>query len=108
MERAYTISYKTYFNERLKPVSFHGTEMHPLYIQVIFDRKPIYFKSYFFDLLVKRKNNTAAQTGKSMMEVIERKEQRLLEFLSSLQEEAFSLERFKADYQYYARDLLDR
>ena len=105
MDKVYTISYKTYFNERLKPVPFHGKEMHPLYIQVIFDRKPIYFKSYFFDLLAKEKYNKGLRTPKT--EDIIQKEERLLEFLSGRQKDGFSLGQFKTDYQYYSRDLLD-
>ncbi len=105
MDKVYTISYKTYFNERLKPVLFHGQEMHPLYIQVIFDRKPIYFKSYFFDLLAKEKHgsNSVKPAAKDVIQ----KEERLLEFLSRQQKDGFSLEQFKTDYQYYCRDLLD-
>ena len=55
MEKESTISYKVYSNERLKKVLFYGKEIYPLYIQVIYDRKPIYFKSYFFDLLSQEK-----------------------------------------------------
>jgi len=105
MDKEYTISYKTYFNERLKPVLFHGKEMHPLYIQVIFDRKPIYFKSYFFDLLAKEKYGS--NPVKPAAEDIIQKEERLLGFLSGQQKDGFSLEQFKTDYQYYCRDLLD-
>ena len=51
MTKPSKISYKLYLNERIHPVLFHGQEVYPLYIQVIHDRKPVYFKSYFFDLL---------------------------------------------------------
>lgn len=107
MDKEYTISYKTYFNERLKPVLFHGEEMHPLYIQVIFDRKPIYFKSYFFDLLAKEKYGANPQSGLPQAQNVIQKEERLLGFLSSQQKDGFSLDQFKIDYQYYCRDLLD-
>lgn len=55
MSRTYKVTYKTYFNERLKEVSFHGKLTHPLYIQVTFDRKTTFYKSYYFELFSKPK-----------------------------------------------------
>jgi len=55
MEKESTISYKVLPNERLKQVLFHEKKMYPVYTQVIYERKPAYFKSYFFDLLSKKK-----------------------------------------------------
>src|SRR5258708_35403667 len=46
----YDISYKTYFNTRIKDVVFQGEETWPLYVQVTYDRETIFFKSYYFDL----------------------------------------------------------
>ena len=37
----YNVSYKTYLNERVKPVRFRGRETFPLYIQITYDRKTI-------------------------------------------------------------------
>lgn len=47
------ISFKTYLNDRLKQVDFHGQLTFPLYVQVTYERKPIYFKSYYFELFSK-------------------------------------------------------
>ena len=47
------ISYKTYLNDRLKQVDFHGQLTCPLYVQVTFERKTIFFKSYYFELFSK-------------------------------------------------------
>jgi len=54
-EKEYKISYKTYYNKRLKKSCFHNKLVHPLYIQVIFDRISIVFKSYYFELFSKPK-----------------------------------------------------
>ena len=47
------ISYKTYYNDRLKEVDFHGQQTHPLYVQVTYERKTIFFNSYYFALFSK-------------------------------------------------------
>lgn len=108
MGKESTISYKVYPNERLKPVSFHGIDTHPLYIQVIYDRKPIYFKSYFFDLLSKEKYSLDYIAGKKapgQKEIIA-KEQAVLAFLIRQQNKNFSLDSFQDNYYYYSKDLL--
>lgn len=110
MEKESTISYKVYSNERLKPVSFHGIETYPLYIQVIYDRKPIYFKSYFFDLLSKEIYSLDYVTGKkppSQKEIIA-KEEAVLAFLIRQQNKSFSLDSFRNNYYYYSKDLLSQ
>ena len=109
MTRTYKVSYKTYFNERLKEVSFHGNHTHPLYIQVTFDRKTIFFKSYYFELLSKPRYLLLAagkQKGPSLEEVMA-KENELIDFVIDKTIEDFTLERFKEQYQYYSRDLCD-
>jgi hypothetical protein len=100
MEKESTISYKVYPNDRLKKVFFHGKEMHPLYIQVIYNRRPIYFKSYFFDLLSKEKYALHYIGGKkppAEKEVIA-KEENVLRFLIERQNKNFSLETLQKDY----------
>ena len=109
MEKESTISFKVYPNERLKKVLFHGKEMYPLYIQVIYNRQPIYFKSYFFDLLSKEKYALHYIGGKkppAEKEVIA-KEESLLRFLIERQNKNFSLETLQKDYYYYSKDLLN-
>lgn len=110
MEKQSVISYKIYSNERLKPVSFHGKEIHPLYIQVIYERKPIYFKSYFFDLLSKEKYALNWISGKKIPreKQIIQKEEALINFLIERQDRQFSFNTFLKDYYYYGKDLLDK
>lgn len=52
MSKTYKVSYKTYFNDRLKQEFFHGELTYPLYAQVTFDKKSIFFKSYYFELFL--------------------------------------------------------
>ena len=102
-----TISYKVYPNERLKPVPFHNSEVYPLYVQVIYDRKPVYFKSYFFDLLSQEKYLISGEKDiHPSMEDIIRKEERLLEHLA--QEEQFNLDDLKKNYALQGLDLLNK
>jgi hypothetical protein len=35
----YLVSYKTYRNDRIKPVLFQDRETHPLYVQLTYDRR---------------------------------------------------------------------
>jgi len=100
------ISYKTYFNERLKKVSFHGVTTYPLYIQVTFERRTIFFKSYYFELLSHGKYARIGGRRKypSIQQVID-KENELIEFIVSKMVADFSLEEFKRHYNYYCRDL---
>lgn len=109
MEKQSVISYKIYSNERLNPVSFHGKEIHPIYIQVIYERKPIYFKSYFFDLLSKEKYAMNWIDGKKIPQEkqIIQKEEALINFLIERQDRQFSFDTFLKDYYYFGKDLLD-
>lgn len=106
MQKPSKISYKLYHNERIHPVLFHGQEVYPLYIQLIYDRKPVYFKSYFFDLLSNEKYVISGGQGDQhpgMNEVIS-KEKRLLNYLT--QADQFSFTTWKEDYLRNSFDLL--
>jgi hypothetical protein len=91
-------SYKTYFNDRLKQTAFHGKLTYPFYVQVTFDRKSIFFKSFFFDLFSKPKYafHIGAETfGPDIKDII-KKEEALIEFIIDKNQNDFS-----------CRDLLD-
>ncbi|SDX67033.1 hypothetical protein SAMN05444410_12426 [Hydrobacter penzbergensis] len=107
--KEYKVTYKTYFNERLKKSQFHTRLMHPLYVQVIFDRIPIIFKSYYFDLFSKPKYaiRLAGQVFTPDIKEIIKKEEALIEFIIGKNRDNFSLELFKKEYAFYCRDLLD-
>ncbi|WP_158797517.1 hypothetical protein [Pedobacter sp. L105] len=104
------IGYKTYFNERLKQVQFHDRLTYPLYVQVTFERKPIYFKSYYFELFSKPKYFLevpgVGTKAPSIEEIIER-ENEVINFIMDKHKEDFSLDLFKRAYAYYSRDLCD-
>ncbi len=108
-QKAYKVSYKTYYNDRIKEVLFHTTRMYPLYIQVIFDRYPIIFKSYYFDLFSKPKYGIriTGQLYTPDIKVIIKKEENLLEFIINKNYESFSLDLLKKEYAFYSRNLLD-
>lgn len=109
MEKEYRVTYKTYYNDRLKQTSFHGKLMYPLYVQVTFDRKSIFFKSFFFDLFSKPKYaaRIAGEIfGPNVNDII-KKEESLVEFIIDKNRDNFSLDLFKTEYAYYGRDLLD-
>lgn len=109
MSRTYKVTYKTYFNERLKEVSFHGKLTHPLYIQVTFDRKTTFYKSYYFELFSKPKYHllAAGKKGGPTLEQVIAKENELIDFVIDKTLDDFSLERFREQYLYYCRDLCD-
>jgi hypothetical protein len=102
--KTYKVTYKTYFNERLNPVKFHGMDTHPLYIQVTFDRKSIFFKSYYFDLLQQPGHNI--HYVNKPLDKIKAKEEQLIEFIISKNEEGFTLDQFSEDYKFYSKDIL--
>jgi len=109
MEKTYRISYKTYQNDRLKKVNFHGKMVHPLYIQVTFDRKTTFYKSNFFDLFSKPKYaiRVAGETVGPKLQVVIEKENDLIDFIIDKHKDDFSLDLFKQKYNYYSQDLLD-
>lgn len=109
MTKTYKVSYKTYFNDRLKKVSFHGKLTYPLYVQVTFDRKTIFFKSYYFELFSKPRYflSVAGLTGGPSIEDIIKKENALIDFIIEKNLPDFSLDLFKQEYAYYSKDLCD-
>lgn len=109
MSKRYKISYKTYFNERLKQVSFHGLLSYPLYLQITFERKTIFYKSYYFELFLKTRYSSIAgiKTQHTLIEKIIKKETELINFIIEKNISSFSLNHFKEQYDYYCKDLLD-
>ncbi len=109
MSKASKISYKTYFNDRLKQVCFHGLLSYPLYLQVTFERKSIFLKSYYFELFSKPRyvNMAGIKSQQSFINKIIKKEIDLIKFLVEKNISFFSLEQFKVQYAYYCKDLLD-
>lgn len=107
--KEYKITFKTYDNERLKKSLFHNKLMYPLYIQVVFDRIPITFKSYYFDLFSKPKYAIKA-AGKLIIPDIKeiiKKETTLIDFIIETNRQSFSLDILKKKYTFYSRDLMD-
>ncbi|GAA4930349.1 hypothetical protein [Mucilaginibacter defluvii] len=108
-KKKYKISYKTYFNDRLKEVHFHGVYTYPLYIQVTFERKSIFFKSYYFELFSRARYLVTAaniKKGPSVKDIAD-KEMELIGALVKKHENDFSLDVFKKEYNFYSTDLLD-
>ncbi|MEP7108314.1 MAG: hypothetical protein ABI760_10025 [Ferruginibacter sp.] len=109
MEKTYKVTYKTYFNDRLKKVFFHGTLTFPLYVQLTFDRRTIVFKSYYFDLFSKPRYvifMNVIMHGPSIEEII-KKENELIDFIIDKNLADCSLEKLKEDYIFYCKDLCD-
>ncbi|MDP9079301.1 MAG: hypothetical protein M3O71_17870 [Bacteroidota bacterium] len=105
------ISFKTYFNDRLKQVYFHGVTTHPLYVQVTYERRTIFFKSYYFELLSKERYllmvpGTTIRKGPDLLDVI-KKETEIIKFITDRHLDDFSLELFKKEYVHYSKDLSD-
>jgi hypothetical protein len=104
------ISYKTYYNDRLKEVDFHGRQTHPLYVQVTYERKTIFFKSYYFELFSKSRfflDVPGAGTKGPELELPIRKENEVIEFIIEKHRDDFSLEIFRDAYNYYSKDVCD-
>ena len=109
MGKAYKVSYRLYYNDRLKQTHFHGEMIHPLYVQVTFDRQPIYFKSYYFDLFSKPRYvlfSGGRSHGPKLAEII-KKETELIDFIIDKNVSEFSVDIFKKEYAYYSKDLCD-
>lgn len=116
MSKEYKVSYKVYFNERLKQVCFHGFFTHPLYVQVNFDRKSIFFKSFYFNLLYKEKfkrhfnlifSVTSQDFNDFFIPLITDYETKVIEFIIEKTKNNFTLERFTKEYDYYTFDIFD-
>jgi hypothetical protein len=104
------ISYKTYYNDRLKEVDFHGQQTYPLYVQVTYERKTIFFKSYYFELFSKPRfflDVPGAGTKGPELGLAIRKEQEVIDFIIDKHQNDFSLEVFKDAYNYYSKDVCD-
>lgn len=102
------ISYKIFHNERLKQTDFHGRNMHPLYVRLIYARQPTDFKCYYFDFFAQEKFalEVAGQKTVPSMQVVEAMEKSLLDFIIERHKPEFSIESLHIWYHYYARDLL--
>lgn len=105
MAKTYKITYKTFFNERLKPINFHGKSVHPLYIQVTYNRKTIIFKSYNFELFLNPRFSAKSITKGPTIDDVIAKDIELLGFLVSKTKDDFTLDEFKKHYEFYATDL---
>lgn len=105
--KEHKITYKLYRNERLKTVMFHGAETHPLYVQVSYRRRHIYFKSYYFDLLSSPKYMIQApgSTKAPGLKDVEKLETGLLDYIVSKHAAEFSVDGFPGWYEGYGRDL---
>lgn len=105
----YKVSYKTYLNDRLKHVYLHGQPTYPLYIQVTFERKTIFFKSYYFELFSKPRYflSAAGLSRGPSIEEITAKENEVIDFIINKHPDDFSLELFKTEYVFYSKDLCD-
>jgi hypothetical protein len=104
------ISFKTYLNDRLKQVDFHGQLTHPLYVQVTYERKTIFFKSYYFELFSRPRYAMQLADGNVKgpdLEQIIEKENEVIRFVIDKLQDGFSLEAFKKLYAYFSTDLCD-
>ncbi|MBS1664872.1 MAG: hypothetical protein JST68_27745 [Bacteroidetes bacterium] len=99
----YSVSYKTYFNERIKPVLFNGNEVHPLYVQLTFNRKTIFFKSYYFEVFSKPKYDFLATT----IDQIEELDRQAIDYVIGQREQGFDVDVFLWEYRKFGRDILD-
>ena len=99
----YDISYKTYFNTRIKEVLFQGVETWPLYVQMTYDRKSIFFKSYYFDLFSQPKYDFLRMP----LSQVEELERRVLDFIIAEGGTNFNLTMASVKYKNYCLDVLD-
>jgi hypothetical protein len=83
----------------------------PLYVQVTFARKTIFFKSYYFELFAKERYllkipGTSIAEGPGLLQVIGM-ETEVIRFIAERHPDDFSLELFKREYVLYSKDLCD-
>lgn len=109
MAKTSKISYKTYYNARLKEVSFHDRTTLPLYIQVTYRGNNTQFRSYYFDLFSKARYSLSIgfDVYGPKLEDIEKLEIELIEFIIAKLGSNFSLVVMKEYYEIYGRDLCD-
>ena len=107
MGKQYKVTYKVYFNKRLKKVSFHEEETLPVYIQLTFKRRTTIFKSYYFDLL--SQSRYATQLNKinvspSLQNVV-MLEEKVLDYLAAHATNESTIENLQKQYYFYSTDL---
>ncbi|MCE7041375.1 hypothetical protein [Dyadobacter sp. CY312] len=80
----------------------------PLYIQLIYNHKPVYFKSSYFDQLGNPKYAIQSILGQHppVISQVIGLEEELLEYLSKNQTGIVDIDALKADYYLLSRDLL--
>ena len=98
----YDVSYKTYFNNRIKPTVFQGKVSYPLYVQVTYDRKSLFFKSYYFDLFARPKFDFLQTT----IPQIEELEMGVIDYIVTKHFEAFDLDLLPRRYKMFSQDVL--
>lgn len=108
MDKQYKFTSSLFHNERLKKVNFHGREMLPLYIRIVYNRESAFFKSYYFDLYQKPRYLLQSLAGSKApsLEIIVEREKELIAFIKEKNTNEFSLELFKEQYKYYSRNIL--
>ena len=99
----YKVSYKTYKNERVKPVLFQGVDTYPLYVQLTFDRKTTFFKSYYFEVFAQAQYNYLGNT----LPQIDLLEAHAIDYVTDKYSERFDLELFPIWYKKFNKDVLD-
>src|ERR1700744_2336907 len=99
----YEVSYKTYFNDRIKPKVFQGAKSYPLYVQVTFDRETSFFKSYYFDLFARPKYDFQHISFAQIDEL----EGRVINNIISRNKDHFNLYVFSRQYKILSQDILD-
>jgi len=99
----YDVSHKTYLNARIKPVLFQGKETFPLYVQVTYDRRSIFFKSYYFELFAQPKYEFLGMT----LAQIDELEGRAIDYFISMAWKHFSLDDLLRQYRTISVDILD-
>lgn len=107
MGKTYKITYKTYFNTRLKQGDFHGMETYPLYAQVTYRQQTLFFKSSMFDLFSeKRFGQLQGKKYKApSLDFVSAKEDTVLGYTVEQLRDDFSLDSFKESYKYCGTDL---
>lgn len=99
----YQVTYKTYFNERVKPVRFRGRETYPLYIQMTYDRKTTAFKSYYFNVFAQPKYDYAGVT----IDQMEMLESGAIDYVTARYSGKFTLADFPTWYHMFNKCVLD-
>lgn len=103
-------TYKIQPNARLKMVNYHGEQMYPLYLRIIFRRQSTWLKSNLFDQFEHPKHTLSDlgnNRGSSILKIIEEEEKAISFVIGKLEDSGEqSLELFKKNYEYYMRDVI--